>query len=204
MLSSIHPLGEAGRGQRWWLTLTAHVLGASAAGGLAGAVLGALGAVLRLVGVPSVVFAVVVGVSASLALAVDWSGWPAWLWRPTRQVNEEWLVRYRGWVYGGGYGVQLGVGVFTIVTAATVYVTGVVVIGVASPVWGAVIGGCFGLVRAGVTATGRSITDAGRLVSFHQSLHARAGWGRAVAVGADAMVAATAVGWLAGTMMWAT
>ena len=42
-------------------------------------------------------------------------------WR--RQVDEAWLGRYRGWVYGAGFGVQLGLGVVTIVTSATVYAT---------------------------------------------------------------------------------
>ena len=26
----------------------------------------------------------------------------------TRQVNEAWLDEYRGWVYGGGFGWQIG------------------------------------------------------------------------------------------------
>ena len=34
MLSSIHPLGEAGRGQRWWLTVAAHVAGSVLGGAL--------------------------------------------------------------------------------------------------------------------------------------------------------------------------
>ena len=38
-----------------------------------------------------------------------------------RQVNERWLDDYRGWVYGIGYGFQLGMGVVTIVTSATTY-----------------------------------------------------------------------------------
>src|SRR5262249_16324495 len=39
------------------------------------------------------------------------------IWR--RQLNDAWMNRYRGWVYGAGYGWQLGVGVATyIMTAA--------------------------------------------------------------------------------------
>ena len=30
-----------------------------------------------------------------------------------RQVNEDWLVEFRGWVYGFGFGAQLGAGVAT-------------------------------------------------------------------------------------------
>lgn len=40
-----------------------------------------------------------------------------------RQVNEQWMHAYRGWVYGIGYGLQLGAGVATVVTSAAVYAT---------------------------------------------------------------------------------
>ena len=61
------------------------------------------------------------------------SRWPRWArWRsisarlrvpgPRRQVNERWLDEYRGWVYGLGFGAQLGLGVTTIVTSAATYV----------------------------------------------------------------------------------
>ena len=40
-----------------------------------------------------------------------------------RQVDDDWLRRYRGWVYGAGFGFQLGIGVVTIVTTAAVYAT---------------------------------------------------------------------------------
>jgi hypothetical protein len=36
-------------------------------------------------------------------------------------VNRTWLDRYRSWVYGAGFGWQLGVGVATFVMSATVY-----------------------------------------------------------------------------------
>ncbi len=45
MLASITPLGERGRRSDWWLTVSAFLLGATAAGAAAGALLGALGAV---------------------------------------------------------------------------------------------------------------------------------------------------------------
>jgi hypothetical protein len=34
------------------------------------------------------------------------SGCPSW----QRQVDERWLTTYRGWVYGAGFGFQLGAG----------------------------------------------------------------------------------------------
>ena len=33
-------------------------------------------------------------------------------------VHEQWLTRYRGWVYGVGFGAQLGFGLVTIITSA--------------------------------------------------------------------------------------
>ena len=37
-----------------------------------------------------------------------------------RQVNEAWLSKYRPWVYGGGFGWQIGAGVTTYVMTAAV------------------------------------------------------------------------------------
>ena len=37
-----------------------------------------------------------------------------------RQVNEDWLSNYRSWVYGGGFGWQIGFGVATYVMTAAV------------------------------------------------------------------------------------
>jgi hypothetical protein len=193
MLSSIHPLGEAGRGQRWWLTVTAHVIGAL--GGLAGAAVAALGPPSWATGAAWLA-ALAVLVTAVGAAVVDWSGWPPWLWRPRRQVNEDWLTRYRGWVYGGGFGVQLGAGVATIVTAAALYLAAVLAVVSASVAGGALIGLSFGLVRGAATVTGRRIVDPAALVRFHRRLQERARWGRTVAVTADAAAGVGALGWL--------
>ena len=37
-----------------------------------------------------------------------------------RQVNQDWLLNYRSWVYGGGFGWQIGAGVTTYVMTAAV------------------------------------------------------------------------------------
>ena len=36
-------------------------------------------------------------------------------------VDERWLVKYRRWIYAGGYGVQIGTGFATYVMTAGVY-----------------------------------------------------------------------------------
>jgi sulfite exporter TauE/SafE len=139
MLSSIHPLGERARRSRWWLTTTAYVLGSAAGGAVLGLMAGAVGAALGLSLSPWVVAAVCV-----IIVVLDVTGVPSW----HRQVNEDWLRQYRGWVYGGGFGFQLGLGVVTIVTTAAVY--GVVALAALSgSLWtGLVLGAVFGLSRS--------------------------------------------------------
>jgi hypothetical protein len=150
MLTSITPLGERGRGQRWGLTsawlFTGHVLGGAALGAL----LAAVGATLRtLVGPPDASTAVaVVALVAVAGAAIDLAGrrLPG-----TRQVDERWLTTYRGWVYGLGFGVQLGFGLVTVVNTAllgAVLVAGVTVSAPAALVLGVVYG-----ITRGVMAT---------------------------------------------------
>src|SRR3954452_25200529 len=121
MLSSIHPLGERVRHSRWWLTTTAYVSGSIAGGAVLGALAGLAGWFVlrgllgRSAGWPAV-FAVCV-ITAILELTAGRLRLPSW----RRQVNEDWLSRYRGWVYGVGYGFQLGLGVVTIITTAALY-----------------------------------------------------------------------------------
>lgn len=148
MLSSISPLGERARASRWWLTITAYLL-ASLAGGLA---LGGLAALLGSLvpapwrAAPGTLVVVAALLLLGLALDVRVAGLRLPSWR--RQVDEQWLTRYRGWVYGVGFGAQLGFGLVTIVTSATTYA--VVLLAGLSGHWGAglAIGGTFGLVRA--------------------------------------------------------
>jgi len=39
----------------------------------------------------------------------------------TRQVNDEWLARFRPWVYGAGFGWQIGVGFATYIMTGGLY-----------------------------------------------------------------------------------
>jgi hypothetical protein len=149
MLASINPLGERARNTRWGRTVSWYTVGSTAGGLVIGGGAGLLGAALRAAAVPS--GAVLGGLAAGVcvlgsALDLGLGGVPL----PTirRQVNEDWLARYRGWVYGGLFGFQLGLGVVTIVTTATVYVALVLAVLAGSVPAGLVIGGTFGLVRA--------------------------------------------------------
>ena len=99
--------------------MTAFVLAASVAGAGLGAVLGLLGSAL-LGGVSPSARLVLLAIAFVVALAVDLRPGPAP--GPHRQVDERWLDRYRGWVYGVGYGAQLGFGLATVVSSAATYV----------------------------------------------------------------------------------
>jgi len=109
-----------------------------------------------------------------------------------RQVDERWLTRYRGWVYGVAFGAQLGVGVVTVVTTATVYawMIGCVLAGAASS--GAVVGVAFGLARSvPLLLVARDRTPA----ALRRSLRTVAGlaWPvRVAAVGASSAIALVA------------
>lgn len=143
MLSSISPVGEAARRQRWSITVGAYLVG-SALGGLAlGALAGGLGQ-LALGGLGDPAALVALAALTITGLVIDAAGGPP-SWR--RQVDERWLDRYRGWVYGLGFGGQLGAGVLTIVGSSVVYVTVAAAALTRSATSGAVVGLTFGAVR---------------------------------------------------------
>lgn len=109
MLSSITPLGQRGRGMSWIRTVVAFWIGAMVAGAV---VFGAIGVVGNWLAVPSLNpwwSLVILVAAACLDLArVKAPG-------PHRQVDEDWLGKYRDWVVGLGFGAQLGAGFVTIV-----------------------------------------------------------------------------------------
>ncbi|MEO6467570.1 MAG: hypothetical protein ABIP21_00610 [Acidimicrobiia bacterium] len=145
MLASIHPLGERARSQRFSVTVVALTIGSIGGGAIFGALLGALGSFIS--GSGSVALrAGVLAVAAVVGAIIDGRTRRVPSWH--RQVNEDWLGRYRGWVYGFGFGTQLGVGVLTIVTTAAVYLTWVAAAATASPGLGLVVGASFGFARS--------------------------------------------------------
>ena len=148
MLASISPLGERARSSRWGVTVTAYVLGSVVGGATVGLLAAALGSLLppSWRGSPAAGVLVAAVLLAGLLLDLRVAGLRLPTWR--RQVDEAWLGRYRGWVYGGGFGVQLGLGVVTIVTSATVYATVLLCALSGSPPVGLALGTVFGLVRA--------------------------------------------------------
>src|SRR4051794_28483183 len=190
MLASIHPLGERARGQSFAVTVTAYTIGSLVGAATFGAVLGALGAAVFGDGGDGFRLGILAG-AAVLAALVDRSGRriPSW----HRQVNEDWLTEYRGWVYGLGFGLQLGLGVVTIVTTAAVYLTWVGALVVSSAAVGAAVGAAFGLARALPLLAAGSVRTPGAIGTRVARVDAWADRFRVVTVSVEAVAAATLV-----------
>lgn len=192
MLSSISPLGERARHNRWAVTVTWYVVASTATALFIGAALGGLG---RLLGLPLPARA---GILAALAVASavgDAAHWP--LPGPRRQVDEDWLGRYRGWVYGAGFGGQLGAGVTTIVTTATIWLCLASELLSGSAAAGAAIGAAFGLLRAAPVLAAGGTRSYAQLQSRHRTIADLAPAARRLAV-AGAGLAAVGLGMIAG------
>lgn len=167
MLASITPLGERSRGFSWRLTATAFAIGAIGAGAAAGAAVAAIGSLLP----PGSGWrATALLVALAVAVAFDATALRERLPTTRRQVNEDWMTLYRGWVYGVEFGAQLGVGVVTIVTSAAIYATCVVVFLSGDPASGAIIGAVFGAVRAMSLLPARRARDSESLLALHREL----------------------------------
>jgi hypothetical protein len=167
MLTSITPLGERSRGFSWPVTVAAFAIGAIATAVAAGAALGALGSLLPLGPDARAALAIAVLVAA---LAFDAPGRRLRLPSSRRQVNEDWLGRYRGWVYGLAFGAQLGAGVVTIVTSAAVYATWLLAFASGSAAVGAAIGAAFGAVRALSLLAARKVKQPSGLMAMGRAL----------------------------------
>ena len=166
MLSSIHPLGERARHNRWGVTVSAFTVGAIASGAALGLALGGIGWITLTLDSSILLIA-----TAGLALAggvLDLTGIepPG----PSRQVNENWIGAFRGWVYGGGFGIELGVGVATYIVTWTVYAMLLSAFLTASPVAGALVGAAFGLGRSMSILSARFVDRPSRLISFNRAL----------------------------------
>ena len=189
MLASIHPLGERGRGQRYATTASSYVLGAAAGGAVMGAVLGFLGSLAANLSDPSdATIAWLVVAAASGGLILEGRARHSRLLSWHRQVNEDWMTTYRGWVYGAGFGFQLGLGFVTIITSGAVYLTFAMAFLTGSWQWGLTVGLVFGLTRAGVALSVARVTHPHQLRSAHRKLQRLAAPAQRVALGTQAAI----------------
>jgi hypothetical protein len=194
MLASITPLGERSRGFSWNVTATAFAIGAVTAGAAAGAAVAAVGLLL-----PAGTAWRTGALLVALAVAVAYDATPLRSRLPTsrRQVNEDWLTRYRGWVYGAAFGAQLGVGVATIVTSAAIYATAAAAFLSSDPAIGAGIGAVFGIVRAMSLLPARRVRDPESLVDLHRGLATVEVYVRRATPVVELLLVAVVIGWVA-------
>ncbi|MEX1044080.1 MAG: hypothetical protein WD532_04350 [Acidimicrobiia bacterium] len=190
MLSSIHPLGERARGNRWLVTVFAFTLGSLAGGVAVGVLLGFVGSFSP---VREDLALLILGSLALMAGGLDLLGVKAA--GPRRQVNERWIGNLRGTVYGFGFGAQLGAGVATFVVTWGVWVVLAAELLSGSILSGAVIGGVFGLGRAVAPLAAGWIDRPSRLTRFNSTLARLAQPVHVTAGIAIAVIGATAFVW---------
>jgi hypothetical protein len=202
MLSQINPIAEAGRGQRYRRTAGWFVAGATAGGLCLGGVCAGIAALVARSGLSSRQALAAAAAAALAAAVVDarlLGFGPPFI---RRQVNEVWLTRYRSWVYGSGFGWQIGVGFTTYVMTAAVPLTVVLAVLTAEPVLALAIGTMFGLARGSTVFLSASSRTQDALFAFHRRFAAR---GEALrrSVIVVQLVAATVAAWAASTTVFA-
>jgi hypothetical protein len=172
MLSSLTPLAERGRGNRYRTTVAWFIVG----GVIGGCVLGLSAALLaigvRALGPSDDVVLMALAAAALVAVASDVELFGFRLPIHHRQVNERWLDQFRPWVYGLGFGLQIGMGLATYIMTAALYLLMVVAALSQSIVIAVVLGAVFGLVRGLAVLLGRSIRDPESLRTFHRRFSA--------------------------------
>jgi sulfite exporter TauE/SafE len=194
MLGSITPLGERGRRSRWGITVAWFLLGAALGGMLAGGVLGSVGAALgRAVGLGHGARLIALATVVALGAALDLRLFGVRLPSVHRQVSEDWLGAYRSWVYGLGFGVQLGLGVVTIVTTSAVYAALAAALLTGSGWAGLAVGGAFGLSRGSTVLAAGWIRTPQDLTAADAAIHRWEAPARQAALAAQGLVVMAAV-----------
>jgi hypothetical protein len=190
MLSSITPLGQRGRGQSWGRTVIGFWAGAVLTAGFIFGSLGLLGEFAGVSEVPGIAVLIVIAAAAILDwLRIDPFG-------PHRQVNEDWLGRYRDWVVGFGFGAQLGSGVATIVRTWSTWALFVVAVLVGWPL-ALLIGVAFGVGRSVLLLSSRGVQSSAALSRTMRRFAGSERW--AVAVLSFTYVAVIGLGVLLGS-----
>lgn len=168
MLATVTPLAERARGHRYRSTATWFVAGGTVGGASLGLVMAALALGVRAAAPSTVVLAAIAGAGALVAAASDARLGGFHLPFHSRQVNERWLDQFRPWVYGAGFGWQIGAGLVTYIKTAALYLMIVLAALTASPATALAIGALFGLVRGLAVLLGRGITSTASLAAFHR------------------------------------
>jgi hypothetical protein len=192
MLSSITPMGEASRGNRFRTTAAWFVAGATLGGAVLGLGAAVLALAVHLAGVDRTTALALGAVLAVLSAAADAQLFGLHVPYHRRQVNEYWLDDYRSWVYGAGFGFQIGLGVATYIMSSAVVL--LVLLGslTGEPLVALAIGTLFGLVRGLGVLPGARLTTPAKLAAFHARFDARSESSRQLVIGTQVVVAVVA------------
>lgn len=188
MLATITPLAESGRGHRYRTTAAWFVAGST----LGGATLGAVMAALAGLGtsLPSTWLLPIGLAGALVTLAAELGVFGFRLPFHRRQVNERWLDQFRPWVYGAGFGWQIGTGLATYVMTPALYLMVLLAALSGKPAAALAVGTGFGLVRGLAVLLGRHISDPASLAAFHRAFYRAEPVVLRLLVGVEALVAA--------------
>ena len=168
MLSTITPLVERGRGHSYRTTSAWFLAGGTLGGATLGLLMAGLAGGVQALHLSSGATGATALVAALAAAGSD-TGF-ARIRLPThgRQVNERWLDRYRPWVYGAGFGWQIGCGLATFITTAAVYLMIVLGALTGTPMVALAVGTGFGVIRGTAVLLTRHVTSPSELRSFHR------------------------------------
>jgi hypothetical protein len=172
MLSTVTPIAERGRGHRFGVTAAWFVLGSVAGGATLGAASALLAAGVDAVDVPTRTALVAAGALALVGASID--AGPGRVRPPffRRQLDDAWLDRYRGWVYGLGFGWQIGVGFATYIMTTAVPVTALLAGLTGRPGAAFAVGLAFGLVRGLAVLASAPATTTAALARLHRRFEA--------------------------------
>lgn len=193
MLSMVTPIGEASRGHRYPATATWFIGGAALGGVSLGGLIAGLAVLVRRLSLTGHSVATVTVAASIVTIASDVRLGGFTLPRIARQVDEVWLNRYRGWVYGLGFGWQIGVGLSTYVMTAAVYL--MIVLGALTgrPLVALAVGTGFGLCRGAAVLLGLRLTTPNAIRTLHAWFDAAATWSLGAAVIGQSAVLAVGV-----------
>jgi hypothetical protein len=192
MLSTITPLTERGRGRNYAVTSAWFIAGAFLGGLTLGVGAAMVAGLVHLVGLSVSAAMALCAVFALVAASSDLQILGFRIPGHTRQVNEQWLDSFRSWVYGAGFGWQIGIGLGTYIMTAAVYLTIAMAALTASPLVAVAIGAFFGFIRGLAILLTVKVTSPAQLRAFHRRFASFAAPVETATIATQVMVAAVA------------
>ena len=193
MLSKITPMAEPTRNYTYRGTVVWFVVGATIGGATLGLPVALAAAGVGALDLAPATALALAGLAAAVTAASDAELGGFRLPGHRRQVDDTWLDTYRSWVYGGGFGWQIGVGLATFIVTAAVYLTIVLAALTGSPA--AAFGICvlFGSTRGLAVLISRGVTSPERLARLHQRFEQLAPVSRRLTIGFQVVLSVVAL-----------